>query len=596
MATDADVLIVGAGPAGATAGLVLARAGVRVRLVDRARFPRPKLCGDTLNPGALAVLAGLGLSEEVLAAAVRLEGMTVTGPGGATVTGLYGVPPSRLPEGGSTGAGQIAGAALPRSAFDWLLLRRAVAAGAVLEEDVNVLGAVVENPAGRGVARVAGVAALGPGGRRVELRAPITIAADGRRSRIAFGLGLARHPARPRRWAIGTYFEGVAGVGRVGEMHVRPGHYVGIAPLPGGLANVCLVVPEETARKAGPSTRMRPSASLGAGGWGAALLDEAISGDPLLRDRFCGARALSPPTILGPLAVDATGRDVPGLLVAGDAGGFIDPMTGDGMRFALRGGELAAAEAIRLLRDGPGAPGQFARLLDLEFGRKRAFNRALRRLVGWGGTVRVAALAGSLRPGLVACAVRYAGDVGRARGVSRSTTPRAAAPAAGRETPREPGGEARHVRPERDAPLRPGRRGDRPDAAEHLEEEPEAEEADRRDLDDLDEDEDRHQREHARPREEDEVGAQHARDGAARADRRDVASRGSTRHLREAGHRAAQEVEDQVAAVPHPVLDVVAEDPEVPHVPEEVQPAAVQEHRRTRRSRGWKLAGTIPHS
>ena len=68
---DADVLVVGAGPAGAIAALVLARAGVRVRVLDRARFPRFKLCGDSVNPGALAILSRLGLDAAVEGGACR---------------------------------------------------------------------------------------------------------------------------------------------------------------------------------------------------------------------------------------------------------------------------------------------------------------------------------------------------------------------------------------------------------------------------------------------------------------------------------------------------------------------------------------------
>ena len=103
-----DVLVVGAGPAGSIAALVLARAGVRVRLVDRARFPRPKLCGDTLNPGALALLDSLGASSGVRARALAVTGMTVTGPNGARIAGEYAPP--------------VRGAAITRHDLDVLLL------------------------------------------------------------------------------------------------------------------------------------------------------------------------------------------------------------------------------------------------------------------------------------------------------------------------------------------------------------------------------------------------------------------------------------------------------------------------------------------
>src|SRR5438045_7553920 len=84
-----DVLVVGAGPAGSIAALVLARAGVRVRLVDRARFPREKLCGDTLNPGTLAILDRLGIAAPIRARALAISGMTISGPGGTVVSADY---------------------------------------------------------------------------------------------------------------------------------------------------------------------------------------------------------------------------------------------------------------------------------------------------------------------------------------------------------------------------------------------------------------------------------------------------------------------------------------------------------------------------
>src|SRR5262245_763208 len=89
-----DVIVVGAGPAGTVAAFVLARAGARVLLIDRARFPRPKLCGDTLNPGTLALLRRLQLAAPIEAVGLGIDGMLVTGAGvrvvGRYPTGVHG--------------------------------------------------------------------------------------------------------------------------------------------------------------------------------------------------------------------------------------------------------------------------------------------------------------------------------------------------------------------------------------------------------------------------------------------------------------------------------------------------------------------------
>src|SRR5262249_26242148 len=133
----------------------------------------------------------------------------------------------------------------------------------------------------------------------------------------------------------------------------------------------------------------------------AALLTRTLAADSMLRDRFAGARLAAPPVVLGPLAVDvdADTTAIPGLLLAGDAAGLIDPMTGDGLRFAVHGGELAAAAALRALEHG--WIGVHATLADdrrLAFGGKWRFNRGLRSLVASPGAVGAAAFGARIVP------------------------------------------------------------------------------------------------------------------------------------------------------------------------------------------------------
>ena len=372
-------LVVGAGPAGAIAALVLARAGVHVRLVDRSYFPRDKLCGDTLNPGALSILDRLGLGERVRAQSIPIPGMVVTGPGGARVACDY-------PAG-------LAGAAIPRRDLDATLVDAALAAGVEFTPSVRVQGVLTE-----GDSRVAGVRI---GGRGDRIGARIVVAADGRRSKLAFALRLTRFAAAPRRWAFGAYFTDVDGVTPRGEMHVRTNGYTGIAGLGGGITNVC-VVREVDARG---EEHIRPGE----------VISRALAGDPELCERFARARQVSAVASLGPLAVEARAAGCPGLLLAGDAAGFVDPMTGDGLRFALRGGELAAQAALVELQTGIPAHRRLYARRRREFSGKWRVNRALRALVASPGGVRLAAALSASWPLPVQYLIGVAGDVPLAR-------------------------------------------------------------------------------------------------------------------------------------------------------------------------------------
>jgi flavin-dependent dehydrogenase len=326
----------------------------------------------------VALLTSLGLAGGPLAAAPRLAGMLITGPR-TSVTARYG--------------GGLAGLAVTRTVLDDWLLGQAIAAGAKFEAGVNVRGANVDTSGD--AATVRGVALITREGTNVRMPALLTIGADGRSSVVARSVRLARHPVRPRRWALGAYLSGVDGLSDLGEMHIRGGRYIGIAPVGGGLANVCVVADRAAVAGRAPDvfwTRLREEPDLGR--------------------RIDRAKQESPVVTTGPLAVSCDAPGMNGLLLAGDAAGFVDPMTGDGLHLAMRGALLAADEALVALERGTPA-GSVARLAAARrraLDRKLRFNRALRQLVDMPAALDVASLGARVAPGLVRWAVRFAGD------------------------------------------------------------------------------------------------------------------------------------------------------------------------------------------
>jgi geranylgeranyl reductase family protein len=384
LAASTDVVVVGAGPAGSIAALILARAGASVRLIDRARFPRDKLCGDTVNPGSLALLDRLELRADLRVSAIPVRGMIVTGPNGASVVGEY-------PKG-------LSGIALTRRVLDQVLVDSAIDNGVEFDAGLTVMRPVVSE-----TARVTGVS-VRCGGAEQQLNARVVIAADGRASRLGSALGLSSFAARPRRWAFGAYFEGVDGLSSRGEMHVRSNGYIGIAPLPGGIANVCVVREEKEVRGSGS----RVSGEL---------LIRAVMSDRILNERFAAATRVSDVTVLGPLAVDTRQAGCPGLLLAGDAAGFVDPMTGDGLRFAIRGGMLAAEAALREIATGSAQYAALDRARRREFAGKWRVNRTLRALVGSPVGVAFAARLANYWDLPVRSLVAIAGDVALAQDI-----------------------------------------------------------------------------------------------------------------------------------------------------------------------------------
>jgi menaquinone-9 beta-reductase len=384
--TRADVVVVGAGPAVPATAILLAERGHAVILLDKAAFPRPKICGEYLSPEAARVLDRLGVLKAVDAAGAQpLHGMRITAPDGTVLDGTY-------PTGGRWRGYRDHALALPREVFDRLLVERARALPIDVRERQRVTGLLREGD------RVVGVQAEDEDGARVDVAARLVVGADGRASVVARALGLVR-PHRLRRLALIQYVSGVDGFGDRGEIFVDPPDYSILNPVAPGLVNLSLVVPLTHATP----FRGRLEAFLGA----------RIKQLRHLPARVAGMRAEGPLRVMGPLAYRVAEPRVGGVLLAGDAAGFYDPFTGEGLFTALRSAELLAEVAHpALTRDdlSPGALAPYAVAKRRAFTDKARVTRVLQLVIGHRRLANAAAHFLRRRPTLLATLMGVIGD------------------------------------------------------------------------------------------------------------------------------------------------------------------------------------------
>jgi geranylgeranyl reductase family protein len=351
-----DLLVVGGGPAGASTAAWAARAGLDVLLVERARFPRHKACAEYLSPEAARDLDELGVLAEVEAEAEKLSGMRIVADDGADVLGRFRGSDAFAPY-------RPYGLALPRSRLDTIVLEGAVRAGATVRQGVALETLLLEDGAVTG-----GV--LRDGDRRWTERCRAVVGADGVHSIVARRLGLSRRGA-PRRLALVAHLAGAEGMRDFGEMFVRRGRYVGLAPIGGGLVNAAAVVPAGEARAIARDP--------------AGFLIAELAGYPELRSRFAGSRIVREVLVAGPFARTTRRSVADGALLVGDAADFFDPFTGEGIFAALRGGQLAAKALAAALASGEATR---ASLAPYRRARRRAFlgKWIFERLVGLAAT------------------------------------------------------------------------------------------------------------------------------------------------------------------------------------------------------------------
>jgi flavin-dependent dehydrogenase len=308
--------------------------------------------------------------------------MRLTAPDGACFQGHY------------RGAA-APGFALRRCALDHALLGRARASGAEVREGVRATGIVVE----AGVVR--GVECEDDRGPATVL-GRLVVAADGRRSVVARRLGLLREDPRLRKFAVRGHWRGMQGLSDYGEMHVGGGGYCGVAPLADEEANVAFVLDAREMGMAGGDLE---------GFYRAALRRRW----PRVFERLGGATLLAHPRAIGPLALTARRVSAPGALLVGDAAGFYDPFTGEGVTLALRSAQLAARTADRALRDGRADLSDYDRERGAATRAKFRLNRIFQRIVAHDAAACAIARRLARRPELADQLVGIAGDFVPAR-------------------------------------------------------------------------------------------------------------------------------------------------------------------------------------
>ncbi len=325
-----DAVIVGGGPAGASAAIRLAMSGARVLLAEQKKFPRAKLCGEFISPECLGHFAELGVIESIMmAGGVEIAETVFYTRNGRSVS----VPSKWF---GASGTSVALG--LSRAEMDARLLTRARAAGVEVLEETQAVGLVIED------GRVRGVRLKTNGEKVREHLSHVTIDATGRARalarRIEMNAGAAsligRRRTRARLVAFKAHLEGARAAPGHCEIYSYRGGYGGLNGVESGLSNLCFIAAARDVKRCGGDAERVMREVV----WQNKRAAVALKDARVASEWLC-------------VALEGFGRSVlvpaEGLVAVGDAASFIDPFTGSGMLMALESGETAATAIARWL-------------------------------------------------------------------------------------------------------------------------------------------------------------------------------------------------------------------------------------------------------
>jgi len=318
-----DVIVVGAGPGGSSAAYFLAQRNLRVLLLDKAHFPRDKTCGDGLTPRAVHMTRLMGLANELRQIGYVIRRFEVSAPNGH-VTGDVIAIGSGLPDHALV---------VPRLKLDERLLRQAINAGAHFQPGVRVDDVRIEQGKGTAHVEVTGEQM----NRRVAFQAQMAIIATGAHSQLLHRLGLL---SRLPQFIVAAraYFEGVEGLGDAWALRFDG------APLP-GYGWIFPVAPDMANIGVGYFRHQRAAS--------AAKPFESFVSTPAMRALLARAQRVGP--LKGyPLRDDFLSSPTYGqrVLLVGEAAGLVNPLTGEGIDYALESGQVAAEHAAAMVTSG----------------------------------------------------------------------------------------------------------------------------------------------------------------------------------------------------------------------------------------------------